>query len=70
MILVLFAHCVVGGVHGEKIRKFSVRQHPSAPKAATVTNIRRAAAASCSFSTVPRVASEGEQEVAPENILF
>ena len=85
MIPVLLAYFVVGCFHGEKIRKstvrslmeqpiFNFRQLPSAPKAVTVTKIRREAAGSLQLSNsaeiLPRVASGREQEAASENPFF
>ena len=84
MILVLFAYCVAGSVHGEKIRKSTVRslmqqptQFSSTPLSAQGSYGDEYQACSSgvlqlsnSVETLPRVASEREQEAASENTLF
>ena len=84
MILVLLAYCVAWGVHGEKICESTVQSlmkqptqfsaTPSAPKAATVTNIRCAAAGSCSFPTVQNSCQEllqkGNRKRRPKCIIL
>ena len=68
MILVLFAYCIAGGVHGEKYvnplsdhwwsNPLNLRQHPSGPRAAMGKNIRHAAAGFCSFPIVVKSCRE------------
>ena len=84
MILVLFAYCVAGGVHGEKIRKSTVRSLMQQPTHFSTTLSAqgsygdeyhqvcssRVLQLSNSAEIFPRVASEREKEVAPENKLF
>ena len=68
MIVVLLAHCIVSGVRAEKIRESIVQSlmeqptqfspTPFSAQGATGTNIRRAAAGSCSSpEMLPRVVS-------------
>ena len=84
MILVLLAYCIAGGVHGEKIRKSTVRSLMEQPTQFSATPLSaqgsygdeyqacssRVLQLSNSAKILPRVASEREQEAASENTLF
>ena len=84
MILVLFAYCIAGGVHVEKIRKSTVRslmeqptQFPATPLSAQGSYGDECQVCSSRFlqlsnsaGILPRVASEREQEAASENAIF
>ena len=84
MVLVLFAYCVARGVHGEKIRKFTVRSLMEQPNQFSATPLSaqgsygneyqacssRVLQLSNSVEILPRIASEREQEAASENTLF
>ena len=84
MILVLFAYCIAGGVHGEKIRKSTVRSLMEQPTQFSATPLSaqgsygdeyqacssRVLQLANSAETLPRVASEREQEAMSENTLF
>ena len=84
MILVLFAYCVAGGVHGEEIRKSTVRLLMEQPTQFSATPLNaqgrygdeyqacssRVLQLSNSAEILPRIASEREQEAASENTLF
>ena len=84
MILVLFAYCIAGGVHGEKICKSTVRLLMEQPTQFSSTPLSaqgnygdeyqayssRVLQLSNSAEILPRVASEREQEAASENTKF
>ena len=84
MILVLLAYCVAWGVHGEKIRKSTVRslmkqptQFSGTPPSAQDSYGDKYQAYSSRVLQLPNgaeilliVASESEQEAASENTLF
>ena len=82
LLLVLFTHCVAGGVHGEKICKSTVRllmeqptQFSATPLSVQVSygdeyQVCRVLLLSNSAEILPRVASEKEQEAVSENTLF
>ena len=84
MILVLFAYCIAGGVHGKKIRKSTVRSLMQQPTQFSATPLSaqgsygdecqasssRVLQLSKSAEILLRVASEREQEVAFENTIF
>ena len=81
MILVLFAYCIAGGVHGEKIRKSAVRSLMEQPTQFSATPLSvhgsygdeyqgcssRVLQLANSAEILPRVASDREQEAASEN---
>ena len=84
MILVLFAYCIAGGVHGEKIRKSTVRSLMEQPTQFSATPLSaqgsygdeyqacssRVLQLANSAEILPIVASEREQEATSENTLF
>ena len=83
-ILILLAYCVPGSVQGEKIRKSTVQSLMQQPTEFSSTSLSaqgsygeeyqacssRVLQLSNSAETLPRVASEKEQEAASENTLF
>ena len=84
MMSVLFAYCVPESVHGEKVRNSTVRSLMQQPTEFSSTLLSaqgsygdkyqacssRVLQLSNSTETLPRVASEKEQEAASENTLF
>ena len=84
MILVVFAYCLAGGVHAEKISKSTVRSLMEQPTQFSVTPLStqgsygdeyqacssRVLQLSNSAEILPRVASEREQEATSENTIF
>ena len=84
MILVLFTYCIAGGVHAEKIRKFTVQLLMEQPTQISATPLSaqgshgdeyqacssRVLQLSNSAEILLRVASEREQEAASENTIF
>ena len=84
MILVLFAYCMAGSVHGEKIRKSTVRSLMQQPTVFSATPLSaqgsygnecqacssRVLQLSNSVEIFARVASEREQEATSENKIF
>ena len=84
MILVLFAYCIAGSVHGEKVRKSTVRSLMQQPTQFSATPLsaqgsygnecqaysNRVLQLSNSVEIFSRVASEREQEATPENTIF
>ena len=84
MILVLFAYCIAGGVHAEKIRKSTVRSLMQQPTTFSATPLStqgsygdecqacssRVLQLSNSVEIFSRVASEREQEATSENKIF
>ena len=77
MILVLFAYCIAGGVHGKRIRKSTVQSLREQPTQFSATPLStqgrysdkyqacssRVLQLSNSAEILPRIASEREQEV-------
>ena len=84
MMLVLFANCIAGGVHGERIRKSTVQSLREQPTQFAATPLSaqgsysdeyqacssRGMQLSNSAEILLRIASEKEQEVVSENTLF
>ena len=84
MILVLFAYCIAGGVHGEQLRKSTVRslmqqptQFSATPHSAQASYGDECQACSSRVLQLPnsveifsRVASERKQEAMSENKIF
>ena len=84
MMLVLFAYCIAGGVHGEKIRKSTVQSLMQQPTQFSATPLSaqgsygdecqvsssRVLQLSNSVEMFSKVASEREQEAASENKIF
>ena len=84
MILVLFAYCITGGVHGEKIRKSTVRSLMQQLTTFSATPLSaqdsygdkcqacssRVLQLSNSVEIFSRVASEREQEATSQNKIF
>ena len=84
MILVLFAYCIAGSVHGEKIRKSTVRSLMQQPTQFSATPLSaqgsygdecqasssRVLQLSNSVEIFSKVASEREQEATSENKIF